>query len=216
MQVRRGRAGYTILELVISVTLLAIVIGAAQSVSFTGNDAYESASLVSRADGRVSRAAERIATELLLADADTLVPDPIGEFGSDFLEFKRVSEVTPTGVTWTKRRRLSFEYEAGEVDDGVDNDGDGIIDEGVIVLTRDLEDDGTGGRTVVICKNVTELLEGEDFDGEDDNGNDLIDERGFNIHRVGDLLTIRITVEERSEDGESVVRTVETSVRLRN
>jgi hypothetical protein len=67
----------------------------------------------------------------------------------------------------------------------------------------------------VLCHGVRELLEGEVADGDDDNGNGVSDEAGFNVHRVGDVLFVRLSVEESLENG-TIVRTLETSVRLRN
>jgi hypothetical protein len=62
---------------------------------------------------------------------------------------------------------------------------------------------------------VGELGEGETANGADDNGNGIIDEGGFNVFQDGDVLYLRLSLEEPGEDG-SIVRTLETSVRLRN
>ena len=68
----------------------------------------------------------------------------------------------------------------------------------------------------VLCTDVSEFLEGEALDGDDDNGNGVTDERGFNIHREGDVLILRLSVESIGWDGQPLQRTVETGIRLRN
>jgi hypothetical protein len=63
---------------------------------------------------------------------------------------------------------------------------------------------------------VREALEGEAFNGLDDNGNGLVDERGLAIELDGDVLTVHLSLERRGPDGAPIVRTQQTSVRLRN
>ena len=117
-------------------------------------------------------------------------------------------------IDWSNQHRLAFEYDTGEVDDGVDNDGDGLADEGNLVLRRN---DGLANEVrIVLCRGVAELFEGELANGIDDNGNGVVDEAGFNVHRVGDVLTIRLTVQDALGQGVILTRSLETSSRLRN
>jgi hypothetical protein len=109
---------------------------------------------------------------------------------------------------------IGFEYEPGEVDDGVDNDGDGLVDEGQVVLTRNA---GSANATrAVLVKNVAELLQGEDLNGADDNGNGMEDEAGFCLQRDGEVVHIRLTLESVDDTGNVLRRTTETSIRMRN
>ncbi|MEQ1892117.1 MAG: hypothetical protein ABL998_06210 [Planctomycetota bacterium] len=63
---------------------------------------------------------------------------------------------------------------------------------------------------------MRELAEGELDDGDDDNGNGLVDEEGLSFERTGGRLVIRLSLESLDSNGNSLVRTVQTSVRLRN
>ena len=110
-------------------------------------------------------------------------------------------------------RSLSFEYEIGELDDGLDNNGNGLIDEGRLVLT---ENAGLTNDRRVITRWVAELLEGELDDGLDNNGNGLVDEPGFLVERIGESLIVRVTLQKRDAEGRLMTRTARTSVRLRN
>jgi hypothetical protein len=117
-------------------------------------------------------------------------------------------------VVYEPTATIGFEYDPGEVDDGVDNNGNGLIDEGQVVLTRGV---GTGNAVrSVLVDGVAELLEGEVLNADDDNGNLMDDETGFCLQRIGSVLTIRLTLEDKAEDGTVTRRTMETSIRMRN
>ena len=116
-------------------------------------------------------------------------------------------------VSW-EQNRLELRYEDDEVDDGIDNDGDGVVDEGVLVLIQDWM--GPTEQEVVLCHGVREFLEGETPNMLDDNGNGLIDERGFSVDLDGENLTFRLSLERVDASGNTVIRTLESSVWLRN
>ena len=88
------------------------------------------------------------------------------------------------------------------------------MDEGVLVLVRNVG--LTSQQRVVLCHNVRELLEGEIANGIDDNGNLLDDEPGFFIQKAGRVVTIRLSIEGISPQGQVLVRTAESSARMRN
>ena len=68
----------------------------------------------------------------------------------------------------------------------------------------------------VITRWVAELYQGELENGVDDNGNGLIDERGFFLERVGETVIVRLMLQRRTGDGTVLDRTSQTSMRLRN
>jgi hypothetical protein len=109
--------------------------------------------------------------------------------------------------------------EPSETDNGADDDGDGLIDEGMIEFTRDL---GAGTERIVRwARGVREYLAGENPNVADDNANGLTDERGLSFSLTGRILTIRLTLQAVGAKGDGasgtvLSRTVETSVRLRN
>jgi hypothetical protein len=209
---RRARAGFTLTEARIATALMVLLMSSAVLAARGGMGAFRATQDASDAETRVRRALDRVAFELLSAGASELQPNPDGDFGTADLQFRKAVGLAGTAPLWGQPLSVAFEYAPGEADDGVDNDGNGLVDDGLLVLTRD---PGGDERRVVLCRGVAELLEGELANGADDNGNGVSDEAGFNVHRVGDVLWIRLSVEEPLETG-TLVRTLETSVRLRN
>ena len=121
-------------------------------------------------------------------------------------------------VVWSPLRRLAFEYAPRVSNDGADNNSNGLVDEGRLVLTLDV---GTPEeRSVVLTNWVPELLEGELPNGIDDNQNGLVDERGFCIQRVadaaGDALLVRLSLQRRDANRRPLTKTIQARVRVRN
>lgn len=211
---RARRAGFTLLELVLTVALLGIVMSGVAMVGMTGQGLYEQTSLAERVETRAVRAVDRIVRELDMLIATSMLQDPATQFGTEVLDYQFATGVVAGAVVPGIPMQVVLEREPGEVDDAIDNDGDGLVDEGQVVLVRN--PGGAGELRTVLCTGVRELLEGETLNGVDDNGNGVRDERGFNIHRTGDLMTVRLSLSAADEDGREVTRTVETSFRLRN
>ena len=207
-------------EAMIVLALLALLMSSAILAAKGGQGAFRATQNASDVETRVRRTLDRVAIELLSVGEEELFPNPAGQFGTSDLLFRQARSwngnegdaVNGLSILWGDQNRVAFELERGETNDGADEDGDGLVDEGCVVLTRDV---GGDDRRVILCTGVRELLEGEIANGADDNGNGIIDEAGFNIHRVGNVLFLRLSLEEPGETG-SIVRTLETSVRLRN
>jgi hypothetical protein len=107
-----------------------------------------------------------------------------------------------------------FLLQIGETANGVDDNKNGLVDEGQLVLTRN--NGQANQQSVVLAHRVAKLLEGETLNHADDNGNGLIDESGFCVFREGNLLRIRLTLQRSLRPGQIIQATVETGVRLRN
>lgn len=163
---------------------------------------------------RAHRAIQRIAGEFMFASRGLLVPDPVLPLGSDALTYRRPEGVVGEAVDWSAPMTLRFEYESGELDDGVDNNQNGLVDEGVVVW---IENEGQAGeRRSAWVSGVREFLAGETFNGADDNGNGVSDERGLSFTIQDDVLTIRLTLEGRRASGILITKSAETSVHVRN
>ncbi len=212
---RRGSSGFTLIEMLFSLSLFVVLMFSVHQVVTQSSGAYRATRASARLEDKVRQGLSRAVAEVYRSGRGVLNPDPTGNFGTESLGFQQlvgvVDGVPDFGV---EQHRLVLEYDPRELDDGVDNDGDGLIDEGQLVFVR-YEGEGRENR-VVLCKDVRELLEGEIEDGDDDNGNGVSDERGFNIHRIGDVLTLRLSVEGLDPDGRVLTRTLTTSVLLRN
>jgi hypothetical protein len=109
---------------------------------------------------------------------------------------------------------FSLALEDGELDDGVDNNGNGLVDERKLLMTR--EPEGGEPLTSALAHGVRELAEGETANGLDDNGNGLKDEAGLSFERKNGRLIVRLSLEQRDGEGHLLVRSLQTSVRLRN
>lgn len=208
----QGRAGFTLLEALIAVVLFLLLFSSAVLAARGGVGAFRTTQGQSDVEVRARRALDRVVFELMSTGGSTLIPNPTTDFGSSNFQFRQAIGVNGTAPLWSPTLSLAREYASGELDDGVDNDGNGLADDGVLVLTRDVG--GTEHR-VVLCRGVRERLEGEVADGDDDNGNGVTDESGFNVHRQGEVLFVRLSLEEPVETG-IIVRTLETALRLRN
>lgn len=211
---RARRAGYSLIELVISVGLLALVFAAAGLVSRTSQGVYRQSSQASALEARARQTLDRV-VDLLATMVRTLsFPDPLAPGWTETLDFQQATGVVGGVLVPGPLLRLQLEMDDGEVRDGADNDGDGLADEGRLVLLRD--PDTTIERRTVLCRGIRDLAEREVANGADDNGNGMSDERGFCLQRQGDVLRVMLTLEELGQGGVPVVRSVTTSLRIRN
>lgn len=210
---RRISAGFTLVESLIAVTLLAVLFLAVAQTSSRASDAFEEGSTENTLSRTLHRSLDRIASAIEFSDATILDAPLASPQGSDQVAFRTPRDFVGTEVDWEDIRIL-LELEPGELDDGVDNDGDGLIDEQRIVR---VDFPGTPDeRRVVLASGVAELLEGELANGLDDNANGLADETGLSFSSNGSVVTIRLTCQRRDDGGRLLTRTSETAVRLLN
>ena len=215
-------AGFTLTELLIVATILGLMLGWLGMIGRSSDHAYRTGTLAAQLEAQASIAIEKIVADLQPAGFDMLSPDLLPDDPdypgftdwSDWVEYAHPSGMIDGEVPWDHQRRLAFELEAGELPDGRDNNGNGLVDEGVVVLTENVGDPTERRRVLVHW--VSQLLEGEELNGEDDNGNGLIDERGFVVERAGETLIVRLTLQRANPERQLLSRTARTSTRLRN
>jgi prepilin-type N-terminal cleavage/methylation domain-containing protein len=213
---QRRTAGFSLIELLVSIGVLGLILTAVGLVQL--RSAAESKSMQARgiAEARARRALDRVAEELTGVGHSFMFPDPSGSTGTSALTYQRPTGVNNLGVvTWGIPSRLQLQLEPRELDNGVDDDSDGLVDERQLVYTRDF---GAASATmVVLCTGIPELAPGEIANNiVDDNGNGVADEAGFNVQRIGDLLTIRITVQQPFAGNQIATVSLETSIVLHN
>lgn len=209
------RSGFSLVELMIALSIALAIFGLLSAFQLRTQDSYRQTSAQSRVDSAARNATTRILDELSGIARALLVPDPSSALGSDTLTFQRPSAVSNTGaVTWSTQTRLALLMDDRETDNGVDDDGDGLVDERRLVLTR--EANTANPEPVTLCHGVPELYPGETENGVDDNGNGVVDERGFSVRRIGDLLCVRLAVQLVMSNGGTVTATVDTAVILHN
>jgi hypothetical protein len=198
----------------ITVFLLSVILGSAALVSQTGAKTASQAELETRVQTRARRVLDRVAQQLNGAAQAQIAPDP-GAVGASSFSFRTVDSVSNAGViAWSNTRRFDLLPDTGDADDGVDNDGDGGVDEKRLVFTLDA---GLASqKQVTLAHDVRELMANELPNGLDDDGDGLADEPGFLVTRSGNLLTLRVTIEKFLADGRSAATTFQTAILLRN
>jgi hypothetical protein len=204
-------AGYTMLELAIVALLIAMMLGSLALFGGRSSDAMSASAAQSDLDANLRRTVMRITEELLPSGFGVITVDA-GD--GDTIAFRKSDGVASGAIRWTTDQRLAFVHEPGELDDGLDNDGDGLVDEGVVVLTRNVGQ--TDEQSVVLCRGVRELGPGEAANGVDDDGDGLVDEHGLVLQQVGAALRVSLTLERLDGEGRVLTRTLETTIQPRN
>jgi prepilin-type N-terminal cleavage/methylation domain-containing protein len=207
------RSGFSLVELMVAMLILAALLGAMGMTIMQGSGAFQQGVAANVVESQARRGLDRIAAEFLAAETASLTPAPTAPFGASSVDFDKVTGFAG-GVATVVPMRMEFQRDPGELDDGIDNDGDGVIDEGRVVLMENFGQANQVNR--VLCTNVRELAEGELANVMDDNGNGLEDEGGFSLELQGETLNIRLSLERLDPDQNSLIRTIETSVLLRN
>jgi hypothetical protein len=211
---RRRQAGHSLVEVTIAATILALVLISVTTLATASDRAADTGTAAALLGDRSADAMERLFVELRTAELESLTPDPLPDLAVDELTYRTAIGFEDNEVIWSTDRRLGFEYAAGEEDNGLDDNGNGLVDEGVVVLTEDVG--GPEERERILTRRVRERVEGEEDNGLDDNGNGLVDERGFYVERVGETLILRLSLERRDSQGRVLSRIAQTATRLRN
>ena len=200
---RPESVGLTLLELVSATALLSLVLGAVGLVQMRVHDASRAGMGSEQVETDCRRTLERVAEELQDVGRGLLITDPSTTRGSGSITYRH-----PGGATSS----LALQLEPAETDNGLDDDGDGLVDERRLVLTQNVG--SPDAVSTVLCQGIAKLGEGEAANGLDDNGNGVIDEAGFNIQRTAGQLTIRLTLEGTSGTGGIVSKALHTSIVL--
>lgn len=209
----RHDGGFTLVELTVTTFVLSVIVIATGMAMQRLSSAYRTGTLESQLETDVHRAMDDVVRRLTDAGVTQLTPQPTTKFGADTLLF-RSSEGYADGIVWGAEASIGLELAEGELDDGLDNNGNGLADESIIVFTRD--PGGANELRAVEARWVREYFIGETPNLADDNGNGLTDEKGLSFHLNGNVLTVRICLERLGPDGNPITRSAETSVRLRN
>jgi len=213
--IHRDRAGFTLFEVMIVLALLSTFVGSLLMVGSTSTRLCATGLEHANLESSTRRAIDRLSRELAGARADSIGALAEAPLWQDGIDFDRALSIRPSDgrITWSAER-AELRLESGESDNGVDDDGDGLVDEGTLVLVQD--SGGAGEKTITLANGVSEYLEGELPNGIDDNGNGLIDERGVTFERVGRDLRMHLTLEGLDREGRKVTRTLETTILSRN
>ena len=217
MRARRNPSrGMTLVEVVLGLTLFCAFASSAYLALQTSSSSYRTETAAAHLDFLAQKALDDVSDHLRAADFASITPPPtLAPNSTATIDFQGSRGFVDGAVEWGPVERLTFESDPSDPDDGLDNDGDGLIDEGRLAWIED--PDGVASRRAVLCSQVSAALEGEVLDnGVDDNGNGLIDEDGLSFVIDGDNVTIRLTLERPEVGGHLVSQTVEAVVNCRN
>lgn len=207
------RRGFTLLELAISVAILGVVVGGLVMAVRGSNMAFQYENSRGSLAQNSHRAVSRMATHLASAGSSTFAPVPVGPLGSQTLDFRRCTGSAGGVPIFGPLERFTMQLDATEAADGIDNDGDGLVDENDLVW---IENPGAADqRSSIWASGLSPFLAGETDNDVDDNGNGLVDEAGLSFVLEGELLTLRMTMSANIQ-GQLTQRTVETSIRIQN
>lgn len=210
----RSRAAFTLTEVLISGCLMASLLLVAGLATERTMDLFRQRRAADAVAASTNRLLQRVTGELKFARQASLLPAAPFPEGLSSLSFQKCLGVQGGAVAWSSRFNLAWELETGEVEDGVDNNGNGLIDEGQLVWTQN--EGQADEQRVVWAHGLCALLPGETLDNTDEDGDGLIDERGLCFSMDADVLTIRIGLQGLGPDGNRITRVLETSVLLRN
>lgn len=208
------RSGMSVLEVIIAATVLAMLLGAVGTTVLRGNTAYKQGLGNALLEGQARRLLDRIAAEFSDVDRSSLDPNPLLPFWASTVDYARCRGWAGGAMLVGPLREIQLALEPGELDNGLDDNGNGLIDERQVLLVPDM---ATPAETISLGGYVRERAEGETQNGADDNGNGLTDELGlFFTHDGSGTLTISLTLERPDAWGRLVTRTLRTAVRMRN
>jgi hypothetical protein len=209
-----SRGGFSLVELAVVVSILFLVLTGVAVVGNASDRAYRTGTTVAQLEAQAARTTRRVVDELATAGIDTFVTLPAPGTASDRLEYLKAVGFDGSRVEWTLPRRLALELEPGELDDGLDNNGNGLIDERRLVLVENVG--APDERQLVLTRWVPELAVGELPNGLDDDGNGLVDEPGFCVERLGETFLVRLSLQRRDAGGRLLSRSTSTSTHIRN
>ena len=188
--------GFTVIELLISVTLLAILVIKLTLIINEASDTHRRETLAMALEDQAQSVLDKIGFAVIGSDPATLFPDPEAPFWTDNLEYQISLGVEDGAMVWSDPEVIGLAAEPSHLYWG--------------------KNEGTPDEQIVIwCRTVADLFSTELDNGADDNLNGLTDESGLSFVLEGNSVRIRLTLERMTKDGR-VSYTGETVVTCRN
>lgn len=182
----RRRAGFSLVELIIALSVLVLIAVNVGMVSRAGRSAAESGVLMLRVDDELHLTMDRISLALMAADSDQVDGLAQAPLPSDWVQYQAALGTNDGEVVHGPIEDVTWKP-AG--------DGNGTVQ------WRERPDEAEE-RKVVWSKNVPVAYQAEILENlEDDNGNDLLDEAGLAFTKEARTINIHVTVERKGDDG---------------
>lgn len=126
----RRTSGFSLLEMVLSMAFLLVIIGGGYTVFMVANIGFSNQINHSALNNSGSNLQQRLRDEIMRADVSTITPSVM--IDSKTITFQPVINYTSGSPVLGSATTIQFSLATGETDNGVDDNGDGRIDEGVV------------------------------------------------------------------------------------
>lgn len=190
-------SGFSLVEAVIALALIGLVVTKLTVVMGDAQEAHQHETTAMALEDQAMELIDKIAYAIVGSSRDSLDPNPAVPFFSPRMRYAISLGVEDGQVVWGDPEEIGLVEEQGELYWG---------------QNLGLESE----RRVVWANTVSQLLEDELPNGEDDNGNELADELGLCFVLEGSKVTIRLTLERVDEAGDRIQVRRETEVTVRN
>jgi len=191
------RAGFTVVEVMIALTILALISVNISMVIRTSTAAYGAGVFQSVLEDQASQTMDRISLAILSSTATSTASVPQAPLSTSSVEYSTV-----------------LGYENGHLVSSDPERIEQLVAGGLIQWSKDAG--STNANTVVWASGVPSILEGETPNGVDDNGNGLIDESGLAFEATGSKVTIRLTLQRKDSEQKQHQKTLKSVVTCRN
>jgi hypothetical protein len=209
------RLGISLLELTIATATLGVVLASGLGVHLSTLDTYDSLRTRVLVESEGYDAIEKVTDRLRASGFDTITPPPAPGAVESTIEFTRANDLVGGVPTWEAPERIELIESPADPADGIDNDGNGLVDECHVVWIREV---GTAAeKSMTLARHVREAAPGEVLGNlVDDNGNGLVDEPGLTFVFGEEEVGVLLWLERRTPDGHMVPVALSSTVFFRN
>ncbi len=196
---RTSRDGFTLLELVIAVAILSTVLFVAAKNFTDFSRAHTSLSKALHYKTRAQVVLDRVVAELLTGNLSTVVPG--NPLLSESIQFQKIAGVSNGYPVYSDPIHIDLVPLETNSTDGLDNDGNGLIDEQSLRIWVDVPPYGAAPDTADSVSIIASNL----------------GQGGLHITRQGSILLIELKVQEQLEPGiPPDTWTLRTGIMMRN
>ncbi len=172
-----GESGFTMMELVGVAVVLMLVLGITVSSLLTGQRALGLGVATNEVEGGAQRMLQELLPELRQAgtaydvdgdgsdDEAISITEGTSAQSVSFRKNTGYDAARPKGVVWSNRIRYAFQRDLTESLNGVDDDNDGLVDEGYVYRLEPVG--GVGAKQVVLVPNVLAFTVARDLVGQE-------------------------------------------------
>lgn len=191
--------GFTLMEVMIAAVIFAVATVSIAPLFVQSSEAFSTLTSRSQLTARSQAIMDRLVSEIMLGRFATL--DPPIPTQSSWVRFDRIEDVIAGTPIFGNPYHIETTDMESDTTDGVDNDGDGLVDESGIEVWEDFPPHGlTAGpedNPRLICTNL--------------------DQNGLVFTRNGAVVELQLTCQTVLEKGQPPVTVAITSgVRMRN